>query len=451
MARELAFIDGAMGGVNTMLNVIGVKEGIKDRNFQRERTLKLDDQAAEDRKYNRERQERLDANYEEDRDRQNYWTEVLNEQQMRLGNLNLDDAQHRANRRQVTDAQADALHNQNRILNDINIRNARGTEQQRVLNESYNLLRGFNSFVDGQDVDQPAVMDALNYFLSSRINNDPDSGTKTISDLMPAPNGEGLLVELNVEPNEGEAYRAPMTRNRSSDPADPVVVVPYDDLFGLVQEVADDLQEAGFQGDMTQITKQLEEYLRVASGDRSVEEAAAALAKEEREHARAIELENLKATNRPGNQAINTIEYFRNNMTNPDGTPISVEQAVEISNLAKSDPREAVIRVYQQLSDSQNSTLLPGQQDQRMSEDQLMIRAQEMVTNLSESVMPTRGVTSSAPALRQPSRAAPAPAAEAGGLLDELPPAAEYDGMVATDQETGARYQSINGEWVPIQ
>lgn len=459
MPRELAFIDGALGGVNTMLNVVGVKEGIKDRQFNRERTLKLDDMAAEDRQYNRDRQERMDGYYEEDRDRQNYWTEVLNEQQARLSNLNLDDAEHRAARRPVTDAQSDALHNQNRILNDINIRNARGQEQQRVLTESYNLLRGFNSFVDGQEVDEPAIMNSLNYFLQGMINDSPGTANKKITGLTPAPDGSGVMVELGVEPKGGQAYNAPLTRNRSADPADPVVVVPYTDLFAMVNEVADDLQEAGFQGDMPQITRQLEEYLRVASGDRSVEEAAAELAKEEREHQRAIELENVKAENRPGNQTINTIEYFRNNMVNPDGSPITVEQAVEISNLAKSDPREAVIRVFQQLSDSQNSSLMPNQQDQRLSEDELMLKAQEMVGTLSDAVMPTRGVSTAPAGLRPPVRSTPAatsPAAApagnaAGGVVAELPPAAEYDGMVATDQETGARYQSINGEWVPIQ
>jgi len=460
MPKELAFIDGALGGVNTMLNVVGVKENMKDRQFNRDRTLKLDEQAAEDRTFNRERTLKLDDENREDRERRNYWSEVLNEQNARLGNFNLDTAEHNLARRPIVEGQQDAQAANQLIMDGYNIRTARGAEQQRVLTESYNLLRAFNSFADGQDdIDEPAAMGALNYFLQGRINNDPATANKKITGLTPAPNGQGVMVELGVELKNGEAYSAPLTRNRSSDPADPVAIVPYNDIFALVNEVADDLQEAGFQGDMTQITKQLEEYLRVASGDRTVEQAAAELAKEERKHAREIELEGVKSGNRikeyqsravtgTGNQTINTIEYFRNNLANPDGTPISVTQAVEIANLSKSDPRDAVLRVYQQLSDAQSSTMLPGRDEGRLSEQQLMEQAQTMVNQLSQSVMPTQGLTSGQ-GLQMPQRAQPG-AQTQPGLLDELPPAAEYDGMIATDESTGVEYESINGEWVRI-
>ncbi|MDP2346705.1 MAG: hypothetical protein Q8N34_03155 [Gammaproteobacteria bacterium] len=479
MARALSFLDGSMGGVNTVLNVIGMKEDMKDRKSQRDRQLKLDNyyeedraEAKGDRETARTRQLKLDTHYDEDRvanredrERANYWTEVLNEQSARLGNMNIDNAEYAAARRPIVDAQADVTHQQSRILNDLNIRSAQGAERNRVLENSYNLLRGFNGFVDGQDVDEKPVMDALNYFLQKRINNDPATANKSISNIMPAPNGQGVLVELNVEPKDGKPYQAPLTRNRSSDPNDPVVVVPYDDLFSLVNEVADDLQEAGFQGSLPEITRQLEEFMRVASGDRTVEEAATALAKSEREHAQQIDLKNLESQNRMAeathdaslgggrNQTINTIEYFRRNMVGPDGQPIPIEQAIEIANMSKSDPSAAVIRVYQQLSDSQANSTLPGSSNVRASEEELMTQAQQMVQNLRREVLPTSGVRSAGPRQLVP----PPAAAQAGSIdpeqsmLDELPDAALHPGVIATNEETGEQFESNGIEWVPIQ
>ncbi len=415
--QSLALFDGAMGGVNTMLNVINTKENMADRKYLRDRRLVLDSQADEDRTRNIARQD-------------------------------------------TADQRAGTLFDQQQRINQYSLANMQGQDRQRRLTESYNLLRAFNSFSDGAEVDPAAVRDSLNYFLSPLLNQgEPVNSRKQIGDIYPDPQNRGVYVELDVTPETGEPYRAPLTMGRSSRDDDPVALVPYEDLFNLVYEVSDDLQDAGFKGTPREITAQLEEFFRVASGDRSVETAAATVAADDRKHRQQLQLKDHETNNQmrleefkqqrgigsSSNSTIQTIEYLRANMTQPDGSPISMEQALEIANLSKSNPRDAVLRVFQTLSDAQASrAFMPGAGNERMSEEQLMEQARQMVQTLDQQLLPT---AQNRPRLQQP--AAPAPADE--GLFDEMPDAAQYPGAEVVDETTGITYRSNGQQWIEVQ
>lgn len=52
-------------------------------------------------------------------------------------------------------------------------------------------------------------------------------------------------------------------------------------------------------------------------------------------------------------------------------------------------------------------------------------------------------------ALQPPARAGTGGTAPTGGAMTDLPPAAQHPGRVVRDTKTGARYRSVNGQWVP--
>ncbi|HEY0960916.1 MAG TPA: hypothetical protein VGE69_00990 [Pseudomonadales bacterium] len=415
--QSLSFVDGALGGVNTMLNVINAKENMADRKYTRERRLVLDQQQDEDRTRNMARQDKQDA-------------------------------------------QSETLFGQQQRINEFSLSNLQGQDRQRRITESYNLLRAFNSFSEGTEMDPAAVRNSLNYFLTPLLNQgEPVNSRKQIADIYPDEQGRGVYVELDVTPESGEAYRAPLTQGRSSRGDDPVALVPYEDLFNLVYEVTDDLQDAGFKGTPREVTKQLEEFFRVASGDRSVENAAAADAQELKKHRLSLELDDHKteneirrdeareraraATGGGSNSTIQTIEYLRANLRDADGKPISVEQALDIANVSKSNPRDAVLRVYETLAEAQAArAFTPGAAGTQLTDEQLLQQAQQMVADLDAQIMPT---ARSRLALPQ------APAEAGADMFEEMPDPKQYPGAEIEDEESGVRYRSNGQVWEEVR
>jgi len=444
--QSLALFDGAMGGVNTMLNVINTKENMADRKYQRERRLVLDQQADEDRTRGIARQETADQR-----------------------------------------AGADFAYKQR--INELTLSGLQGEERQRRMRQSYNLLLGATSFADGVEIDKPAVRNALNYFLSPVLNQgEPVNSRKQIGDIYPDPQNRGVYVELDVTPENGEPYRAPLTMGRSSRDDDPVALVPYEDLFNLVYEVTDDLQDAGFKGTQREILAQLAEFFRVASGDRSVEQAAAATAADDRKHRQRLELEDRKTGNqlqleqekaRRGlgsggtqNANIQLMTYLQENMKNPDGSPITVERAFELARMATSNPQALIMDTYKALLEDKQAlqrdmTMMTGEtlaaaqaRLAAMTDEALLQQARDMVGQIRSDMFPSGGRQSLTlpPAGAGGSGSAqrldlPQPAAEqAGGVVFEsLPDAAQYPGVEFEDDETGITYRSNGKQWIEVQ
>lgn len=86
------------------------------------------------------------------------------------------------------------------------------------------------------DANDQESLDALNQMFGAEINKG-EGGEKRITGMVPAPDGESVMLELGVTGEDGEEYRAPMTNGRSNDPEndDMVMSVPVDRLVEQTQ------------------------------------------------------------------------------------------------------------------------------------------------------------------------------------------------------------------------
>lgn len=86
--------------------------------------------------------------------------------------------------------------------------------------------------VDGND---PESLAALNQMFGAEINKG-DGGNKRVVGMVPGPDGESVMLELEMEGEDGKPYRAPMTKNRSNSEDDDLVMsVPVEKLVEQTQ------------------------------------------------------------------------------------------------------------------------------------------------------------------------------------------------------------------------
>lgn len=86
---------------------------------------------------------------------------------------------------------------------------------------------------DPADINDPESVEALNRVLGHDVNKGAGKN-KRIAAAVPGPDGESLMFELDVEDEDGNPYRAPITERRSADEDDPVKAVPVD---GVIRQV----------------------------------------------------------------------------------------------------------------------------------------------------------------------------------------------------------------------
>jgi hypothetical protein len=93
------------------------------------------------------------------------------------------------------------------------------------------------------DYNQPDFIGAMNVLLSPSVNRgvgdkDPNTGKaieqKEIVSVLPSPDGKGMVFDVKTTLSDGSSYVAPITENRTTDPDDPVKVVPIGDLMDTI-------------------------------------------------------------------------------------------------------------------------------------------------------------------------------------------------------------------------
>lgn len=94
-----------------------------------------------------------------------------------------------------------------------------------------------------QEANDPKFIGALNTLMAPDVkrgigDTDPKTGKtikdKEISNVLPYPDGKGLVFEVKTTLADGSSYVAPITEGRSTDPTDPVKVVPIDKFLGHI-------------------------------------------------------------------------------------------------------------------------------------------------------------------------------------------------------------------------
>lgn len=84
------------------------------------------------------------------------------------------------------------------------------------------------------DANDPESLDALNQMFGAEINRG-EGGQKRVVGMYPAPDGENVVLELEVTGEDGSTYRAPMTEGRGTADDDLVKYVPVEKLVEQVQ------------------------------------------------------------------------------------------------------------------------------------------------------------------------------------------------------------------------
>lgn len=81
----------------------------------------------------------------------------------------------------------------------------------------------------------PESLAALNQMFGAEINKG-DGGNKRVVGMVPGPDGESVMLELEVEGEDGKPYRAPMTKGRSNSEDDDLVMpIPMEKLVDHTQ------------------------------------------------------------------------------------------------------------------------------------------------------------------------------------------------------------------------
>lgn len=84
------------------------------------------------------------------------------------------------------------------------------------------------------DANDPESLEALNQMFGAEINRG-DGGQKRVVGMVPAPDGQSVMLELEVAGEDGSTYRAPMTEGRGTGDDDLVMAVPVERLVEQVQ------------------------------------------------------------------------------------------------------------------------------------------------------------------------------------------------------------------------
>lgn len=84
------------------------------------------------------------------------------------------------------------------------------------------------------DANDPESLEALNQMFGAEINTG-EGGQKRVVGMLPGPNPESVVLELEVTREDGTTYRAPMTEGRGTGDDDLVLEVPVERLVEQVQ------------------------------------------------------------------------------------------------------------------------------------------------------------------------------------------------------------------------
>lgn len=94
--------------------------------------------------------------------------------------------------------------------------------------------------IEISDYNQPDFIAAMNVLLGPNVRQgvgeiDPNTGkeieSKRIVSILPSPDGKGFVFDVKTRLSDGTEYVAPITENRTTDPEDPVKVIPFDKLL----------------------------------------------------------------------------------------------------------------------------------------------------------------------------------------------------------------------------
>lgn len=104
--------------------------------------------------------------------------------------------------------------------------------------------------VEVRDYNGRDFIDSMNVLLGPDIRQgvgeaDPNTGkvidNKRIVSILPAPGGKGFVFDVETTLSDGAKYTAPITENRTTDPDDPVKIVPFDQM---VENISGQMQMA---------------------------------------------------------------------------------------------------------------------------------------------------------------------------------------------------------------
>lgn len=104
--------------------------------------------------------------------------------------------------------------------------------------------------VNIRDYNGREFIDSMNVLLGPDVRRgvgetDPNTGKvvddKRIVSILPAPGGKGFVFDVETTLSDGSKYTAPITENRTTDPDDPVKVVPFDQM---VENISGQMQMA---------------------------------------------------------------------------------------------------------------------------------------------------------------------------------------------------------------
>ncbi len=297
--RGATFGNGFIGGVNQALRVADFRDR-RDR-YDRQEKLQLEDRTR--------RHEREDAQ-----------TERLNKQQ---------DRQIEAHAQQMENMEL------NRQIAQFNFADAKDKKNRERIGHALTFSEEFQDMLDGNDeTDGAKFLGAANGIFSELIGEG-----KTISGVYPIED-QGVALELDVDDGKGGVSSAPMTQNRSSDANDPVVILPWSQVFQTVDQLNAKLKEAGYDMSSKENRTKAFDAFHALTGNTSRLDDKRTEAQEkrklDREYARRIKL--AKARNLAPPAEVQTVEWVIENIPEKNGRRLTPKQAWDMTHKAKSNP-----------------------------------------------------------------------------------------------------------------
>lgn len=281
--------------------------------------------------------------------------------------------QRQEERQQVADKRAEEQHEwarQNAMLTqsirEMQIETMGFEQRNRWMQAGLDLIEAEEALAEGRDLtgdDFDRGADAIAEVLQPVIGTTADGERTEVANVVPG--GQGLMLELDVTDKAGKQRRAPMTRDRSSRADDPVVMIPYQTVFGGIESIRERLNEMGYDTADPEARRLARLSMRAAYGDRA---PLAEYRKEQRtrtaderkrrldhetwvdrlnaemmakkEYAFWAKEQGISSQNQPS--AVLTAEWLQTNMRGPNGERLTANQAWELSRAAVSRPDQFI-------------------------------------------------------------------------------------------------------------
>lgn len=253
------FMGGYTEGVNTVLNILDFKGRQEDRQFRRKRS---------------EEEFQLRVG---DRTRRQRREDVSDKRTLRLDRVASEDRTYQRGRQEKSDRRTEQSHalgltNEllSREIKGMNLSSMKTGKQREDVVNALVVTELFENLMDGNDkIDSNAFMESLNGVFSGLINQGSGKDEiKRIESIYLAEDQTGVVLELGIDDGKGSKSRkAPMTIKRSSDPDDPVVIIPWQDVFELYDGLREELKKAGMDTTTSEGREKAFDILHAALGN----------------------------------------------------------------------------------------------------------------------------------------------------------------------------------------